>query len=142
MFKNLSLLLSLVSSVAMAGGSWESVTVRSLELVGETTYELVVIPKHQSDDVFMKDCPAFKVIGTYAWLHSWRFSNSVTRKNHKAALMQLKEAQKKGKTILFGWMGAGFVPVDPTYRCVVRSRALEWVEENGTRAIVSYHDPI
>lgn len=120
-------------------------TVESLTLLDRTDYELVVIPEPLntfSKDPYMGNCSRFTVKGSYSWVHSWRFPKSVTRESHKVAPAYIQQALDSKKKILFGWMGTGFVAIDPANQCIVRSRALELVEEDGVTAVISYHDAI
>jgi hypothetical protein len=136
-------------AVSSAGGSWASVEVSSLRLMNETDYELVVVPEPNTDP-YLGKCKTFTVLGTYTdrpaggrWWHFWsRFPESVTRKGHVAALSQIAEARASNRPLNFGWIGAGFSPVDPSNLCVVRSRALETVREGESIAVVSYHDAV
>jgi len=128
-----------------AGGSWEQVTVESLTLLNSTDYELAVHPEPingEYKDPYMGNCSRFTVKGSYSWIHSWRFPEFVTQENHKAALAYLRQAHGEKKAIFFGWMGTGFVAIDPANQCVVRSRALHLFTdaENGVIAVISYHD--
>lgn len=135
----------LLPSVATAGGSWERVVVESLAVLNSADYELVVIPQQRNighKDAYMGSCSRFTVKGTYSWLHSWRFPEPVNRENHKAALAYIQQALDEKKIILFGWMGTGFVAIDPENKCVVRSRALQLLTEEGVTAVISYHNAV
>jgi len=141
----LAVAIALLGSVAFAGGSWESVKVESLTLLNSTDYELVVVPEQSRSeykDPYMGNCARFIVKGSYSWLHSWRFREDVTRENHKAALAYIQQAQTTRMPILLGWMGTGFVATDPTNQCVVRSRALQLLTEQGQTAVISYHNAV
>ena len=142
-------LLVAFPSTLLAGGSWALVEVSSLRLTTETEYELVVAPQPNTDP-YLSECKTFTVVGTYTdrpaggrWWHFWnRFPESVTREGHIAALTQLAAAHNSKRPLNFGWMGPGFSPLHPSNRCIVRSRALEVRRENGTVAVVSYHDAV
>lgn len=135
----------LLPYMVMAGGSWEKVMVESLTFLNSTDYELVVIPEHRNaeyKDTYMGNCSRFTVKGSYSWLHYWRFPKFVDRANHKAALAYLQQAQDERKAILFGWMGTGFFDIDPTNKCVVHSRALQLLTEDGVTAVISYYNSV
>lgn len=135
----------LLPFVAMAGGSWERVMVESLTVLNDTDYELIVIPEQRSiehKDPYMGSCSRFTVKGGYSWLHAWRFPEVVNRENHKAALAYMQQAQGEKRMILFGWMGTGFVAIDPANKCVVRSRALQLLSDDGVTAVISYHNAV
>ena len=135
----------LLPSLVSAGGSWEKVSIETFTIFSNTDYELVVIPERQSNDYkdpYMGNCSRFTVKGTYAWLYAWRFPDDVNRENHKSALAYLQQALIRNEGILFGWLGTGFVPIDPDNECVVRSRALELITQGEDTAVISYHDPI
>jgi hypothetical protein len=132
-------------SAASAGGSWEWVTIESFKIFNSTDYELVVVPtpEHKGyKDPYMANCPRFIMKGTYSWLHSWRFPDAVKRKKHKAALAYLQQALNANNAVLLGWMGTGFVPIDPGNKCVVRSRALQLLIEDEVTAVISYHNAV
>jgi len=131
----------------MAGGSYESVEIKSIRITSGTDYELVVAPLKGPErggyiDPYMSQCPLFTVRGTYSRLHSIRFPSFVTREAHSAALAHLWEAHTNGRVVNLGWMGGGFVPVQADTPCVVQSRALHLFTERGVTSVVSYHDAI
>jgi hypothetical protein len=131
----------------MAGGSYEPVQVKSIRITSGTDYELVVAPLKRPErdgyvDPYIGRCNLFTVRGTYSTLHSKQFPSFVTREAHFAALAHLSEAHAKGRVVNLGWMGGGFVPVQPGTPCVVRSRALHLLTERGVTSVVSYHDAI
>jgi hypothetical protein len=138
------MLALLFPGLAFAGGTWERVLIKSLTVDG-TSFELVVTPQPidpQYLDPYLASCKTFTVKGTYAWLYSWQFPDFVTRKNHKAALAYLERAFRGRKPVLLGAMGYGFAPIDPSNKCVVRSRALQlWQDEKAT-SVMSYHNAV
>jgi hypothetical protein len=129
-----------IPASSWAGGSFESVEVRSLFTEGGSSYELVVSPVNkENDDPYLKGCGVFVVIGSYSRIHSWlHFPADVTLAGHQAALVRLREALDKRIPINFGWMGPGFEPIDPRHPCMVRSRALQIFSDHGTTAVLSY----
>ena len=137
----------LICSSAPAGGSYESVEVKSIRITNGTDYELIVAPLVRSDrdgyvDPYMGRCPVFTVHGTYSRLQAIQFPSHVTRDSHLAALAYLSNAHSKRQVVKLGWMGTGFVPVQSNTPCVVRSRALHLFTEHEVTSVVSYHDAI
>jgi len=131
--------------VVLAGGSWEKVIVERITLLNGTDYELVVLPDQQNttyQDPYMGNCSRFTVKGGYSWVHSWRFPENVTPESHKSALAYIQQAQTLKEAIFLGWVGTGFVAIDPANPCVVRSRALQLLTEGGITAVISFHDGI
>ena len=142
-----ALIGALICWSATAGGSYESVKIKSFRITNATDYELVVAPLKRPDsgghlDPYMGHCTVFTVRGTYSWLHSTQFPAHVTREAHLAALAYLSEAHAKGQVVNLGWMGTGFVPVQSDTPCLVRSRALHLFTEREVTSVVSYHDAI
>jgi|GEM_PF-3266397 len=138
---------SLLASNALAGGSFEPVIVKSLNLKSATDYELVIQPTHSSaqsyKDPYFGSCSLFTVRGTYSLIQStFLFPEFVTRKSHVAALERLTTALKTSSPINFGWIGTGFKSVDPKIPCLVRSRALYLSIDPNVTAILSFHDGI
>jgi len=141
----LALLAAIVSTSATAGGSYEPVQIKSISINSEVDYELVVTPVKAAAqaghiDPYMGRCPTFTVLGTYS--HRYGFPAFVTRDAHLAALAHLKQAHAGNRVVNLGWMGNGFAPASSTTPCIVRSRALHLHTEDGTTAVVSYHDAI
>lgn len=138
----LLILIMFSASPAHAGGDWYPVIVSSLHSE-DTDYVLVVEPTTKTPLGFPSICKTFEVRGTYSWWHSWRgFPSWVNRQGHKKALVYLSHALKTGEVISFGFMGSGFEPIDPKDPCVVRSRALHLMENQGhlnkEKGVVSY----
>jgi hypothetical protein len=135
---------AVTSSVAWGGGSGVPVTVESLSVSG-TSYTLVVVRAELGkDDPYMGRCARFTVLGTY-WYLNGAFLNQpeiLSRKLHLAALDYLQNALEKRLTVNLGWMGSGFMPIDASEPCVVRSRALLLMEDEGDRAVISFHNAI
>jgi len=141
----LALLAAIVCTSAIAGGSHEPVQIKIIKINSEVDYELVVIPVKAGAqegyvDPYMGRCPVFTVRGTYS--HRYGFPPFVTRNAHLAALAHLRQAYAANRMVNLGWMGTGFVPASSTTPCIVRSRALHLHTEDGTTAVVSYHDAI
>ena len=142
-----ALIAGVVCVSATAGGSYESVEIKSLRITDGTDYELVVAPLKRPEpggfvDPYMGRCAVFTVRGTYSRLHSIQFPSFVTREAHLVALAHLSEARANRRVLNLGWMGGGFVPVQPDTPCVVRSRALHLLTERGVTSVVSFHDAI
>lgn len=136
-----------LSFSAHAGGSFEEVTVQDIKMLSATDYEVTVVPLPSKagayKDPYFGSCPTFTVQGTYSRLHSaFLFPSSVTREGHLAALAYLATSKEKKSVINFGWMGAGFVHVNPVTPCLVRSRALELNKDEGVTSVLSYHDAV
>ena len=138
----------LLPQLACAGGAYEAVLVKSLRITNEVDYELVVapIPREPSNgykDPYMGTCSTFTVQGTYARLYSaLRLPAHVTRQAHVAALSYLRKAFESGRPANLGWMGTGFVAVDPKIPCVVRSRALQLFIDRGETSVISRHNAV
>jgi len=139
-----ALIIGTICAAAMAGGSHESVEIKSIRSTNGTDYELVVAPLKSPErlDTYIGRCPLFTVRGTYSRLHSIQFPSFVTREAHLVALAHLSEAYSKGQAVNLGWMGGGFSLVQADAPCVVRSRALHLLTEQGVTSVVSYHDAI
>jgi hypothetical protein len=141
----LALTAALACTSAVAGGSFEPVYINRLSIVNGVEYELVVTPlkvvgRDGYPDPYMGQCTTFTVHGTYS--RAIRFPSNVTRDAHRAALAYLREAQAADRPVNLGWMGTGFVAVDSGARCEFRSRALHLYIEQGTEAVISFHDPL
>ena len=133
--------LTLASVPAGAGGSSQQVYIDGLTIRG-VDYTLVVSPiSSQGYDPYMTSCKRFEVRGTYQWLKGAIFGQdaSLSRKGHLEALEYLRQAFEAKRPFEFGWIGTGFVRVDPANPCVVKSRAL-WkvIDERGT-SVVSFY---
>lgn len=104
----------------VAGGSSERVVINQLTANG-VDYKLVVTPANDAmDDPYLRHCKRFEVRGTHRWLRG---------------ALPLEE----NRPVEFGWIGTGFVPVDPTHPCIVSSRALRLLEDRGQTYVLSYH---
>jgi hypothetical protein len=128
---------------AAAGGSSQGVFITSLTIQG-VNYTLVVTPIHSQgviDDPYMAFCKRFEVRGTYQWLKGAVFGQEavLSRKGHLEALQYLQRAFEAKQTVNFGWVGTGFVRVDPANPCVVKSRALlKIADDRGTQVLSFY----
>lgn len=137
----------MLTSNALAGGSFQPVIVKSLTLDSATDYELVVQPSNPAasgyKDPYFGSCPLFTVRGAYSRIHSaLRLPEFVTRESHVAALAKLSDALKTSSLINFGWIGTGFEPIDPKTPCVVRSRALHLRVAPDTTVVLSLHNAV
>lgn len=138
--------LLLVASQAIAGGSNERVTVKSLEIDG-SDYTLVVIPEKINSsnypDPFMGSCEYSTVRGTYDRLW-WLFRNGPPggRESHMQALRALEEARSKNEPLRLGWLGTGFKCIEKEHPCIVESKGLWLMEEEGKFVIMSFYDGI
>jgi hypothetical protein len=137
-------LAAIASSFAWAGGSDVPVAIESLKVSG-TSYTLVVVPSELSKhDPYMGTCARFTVHGTYGHLNG-AFLNQpeiLSRKQHLAALDYLRNTLEKRVPVNLGWMGSGFMPIDASEPCVVRSRALLLMEDTRGTAVISFHNAI
>jgi hypothetical protein len=140
----LALTAALVCTSVAAGGSFERVYINRLSIINGVEYELVVTPLNLSGrdyvDPYMGQCASFTVHGTYS--RRVAFPSFVTREAHKAALAYLRQAHEANRPVNLGWVGTGFVPIDPALPCIVRSRALNLHTGQGIAAILSYHDAL
>lgn len=124
------ILLVLMSSTSFAGGDDTAVHVLKLTLLSETDYVLVVSPVQKHDPVTL-GCNRFEVHGTFgrldgiSWLEAPFYRSGLRKGDHIAALNYLKKYVGSKKTVMFGYMGEGFHPVDPKNYCIVESRALQ-----------------
>ena len=139
------LMVLFVPCVAWAGGSFEPVWIESFISRNEIDYELVVSPASDPKsrrwvDPYLGRCTTFTVHGTYASVNN--FPSFVTRLGHLSALVYLRSSFQEGRTINFGWLGNGFMPVDPKQPCVVRSRALHLWQDRERTAVLSLHDAV
>ena len=143
----LSIVALLQTGGAVAGGSFEPVMVRRLTLKSATDYELVVQPISPNTggyrDPYFGNCLLFTVRGKYSKVHSaLLFPEFVTRASHMAALTKLSEALKANSPVNFGWIGTGFVPIDPKNPCLVESRALYLRAAPEGAAVLSLHNGV
>jgi len=127
----------------MAGGSYEAVQIKSIQITNGTDYELVVTPLIPDRggylDPYMGHCTTFTVRGTFS---ARGLPSFVTRDAHMAALAYLSQARESNRPVNLGWWGTGFVPVRPDTPCVVRSRALHLETEKDVTAVMSLHNAI
>jgi hypothetical protein len=137
------------SNLADAGGSSETVSIVSLSISGDTDYVLVVAPKPSSAvanyrDPYFGTCERFEVRGSFLRLKgAWPWNNSnLSRQAHLDALAYLNAALHSGRSVEFGWIGMGFVAIDAKNPCVVKSRALQVLEDAGKTIVVSFHDVV
>jgi hypothetical protein len=147
------LLFIIGTNPAYAGGSGEPVHVISLKMLSDTDYVLVVAPKMPNNDRYLDKCERFEVRGTYGFLDGDLFARItgvllgfnnfyktvLTKETHLAALMQLKKFVGSDRTVVFGWMGQGFRPLDKKNQCVVESRGLELVDSDDVAVISYFH---
>jgi hypothetical protein len=152
LFLTLLFALFLVSSPALAGGSWEPVHVQKLTMLSDTDYILVVLPVPDNNpywkDPWLGNCQRFEVHGTLQrlegthWFTWWVTGGAPTKEQHLAALARIKKFEGSKSVLNFGWMGTGFNIIDPKNPCIVESRGLDLVIDGGedgkTAAIVSY----
>jgi len=140
----LALTAAVVCTSAAAGGSYERVYINRLSVTNGVEYELVVTPLNLSGpayvDPYMGRCATFTVHGTYS--RRVMFPSFVTRDRHRAALAYLQQAHAANQPVNLGWVGTGFVPIDPALPCIVRSRALYLHSDQDISAVLSYHDSI
>jgi hypothetical protein len=135
-----------LSSASKAGGSFESVHVTSFVISNDVDYQLTVSPASSSKagnlvDPYLGKCQTFTVHGTYSTVYSiFAFPSKVTRASHVSALAHLRQSFQSGTPVNLGWLGNGFVPLDPKNTCVVRSRALHLWHDREVTAVLSLHD--
>jgi len=137
------------ASQAIAGGSSNSVRVLGLSIFGGTNYVLIVAPvrdpmSERLPDPYFGTCDRFEVHGTFSRLRgAWPWTATLlTRQTHIDALAYLGDAQRTGNVVELGWMGHGFVAVEKSNPCVVRSRGLRIFDDHGKTAIMSFHDVV
>jgi hypothetical protein len=108
-------------------------------------YTLVVHPTTRTDppDPYVGTCERFEVRGTYGLLRgAGKNDPELSRPVHREALEFLQKAFIAGQVIELGWVGTGFVAVDPGQPCIVKSRALRLVKDDSGTRVMSYHDAI
>jgi hypothetical protein len=135
--------LTLVSMPLVAGGDAERVSIQALTIDG-VDYTLIVTPapsKSIVPDVYVGLCKRFEVRGTYRWLKGTIFRQEATlsREGHLQALEYLRRAFAAKQAVNLGWIGRGFVPVDPDDPCIVKSRALQLVTDERGTYVLSYY---
>jgi len=120
-----------------------AVTITRFDHAGND-YTLVVHPTATDPpDPYMGACERFEVRGTYGLLRGTGKNDAeLSRAGHREALEFLQHAFIAGQVVELGWVGTGFVPVDPDKPCVVKSRALRLVKDEGHTRVMSYHDAI
>jgi hypothetical protein len=131
----------LASLPVIAGGSSQQVSIDSLTIQG-VDYTLVVSPvSSQGYDPYIASCKRFEVRGTYQWLKGAIFGQDapLSRKGHLEALEYLRQAFEAKRPVEFGWIGTGFVRIDPANPCVVKSRALWKVVDDRGTAVLSFY---
>ena len=141
--KGLGLLLCLILTVlpAVAGGSWERVPIDEIAING-VDYTLVVTPTNSANtDPYFGRCKRFEVRGTYRWLQGTLFRQEpgLSRADHLRALEFLRRAHETKQYVDLGWMGVGFVQVEPAMPCIVRSRALQLFKDGQGSHVLSYY---
>lgn len=135
--------LLLVTQICRADDSGVPVTITRFDHSGND-YLLVVHPTATDPaDPYMGACERFEVRGTYSLLRGARRNEAwLSRQVHREALEFLQRAFISGQAFELGWVGTGFVAVDPSKPCVVKSRALRILnDEHGTH-VLSYHDAV
>jgi len=106
-------------------------------------YTLVVRPaRTDPPDPYMGTCERFEVRGMFGDLRGGDGSSDpgLTKAGHREAMKFLNEAFVSGQMVDLGWMGTGFVPVEPGNPCIVKSRALQLVQDGLGAHVLSYHD--
>jgi hypothetical protein len=106
-------------------------------------YTLVVHPARTNPpDPYMGTCERFEVRGMFGDLRGTDGDNEpgLTKAGHREAMKFLQEAFVSGQVVDLGWMGTGFVPVEPGNPCIVKSRALQLVQDGLGAHVLSYHD--
>ena len=106
-------------------------------------YTLVVRPARTNPpDPYMGTCERFEVRGMFGELRGADGDTEpgLTKAAHREAMKFLNEAFVSGQVIDLGWMGTGFVPVEASNPCVVKSRALKLVQDGLGSHVLSYHD--
>jgi hypothetical protein len=141
--KGCALLLCLMLTVlpAVAGGSWERVHIDEIKING-VDYTLVVsLTDSASTDPYFSRCKRFEIRGTYRWLQGTLFQQEagLSRADHIRALEFLQRAYKDKQQVDLGWIGVGFVPIEPANPCIVRSRALQLYLDGQGAHVLSYH---
>jgi hypothetical protein len=138
----LLLWLTLAPLPLTAGGSSERVVIDQLAING-VDYTLVLTPSDSATgDPYLGHCRRFEVRGTYRWLRGaiFRQEPGLSRAGRLEALAFRRRALEEKRPVELGWIGTGFVPVDPAEPCIVRSRALRLLKEHGRTYVVSYHN--
>ena len=122
-----------------AGGSYQPVKVLQFSTYEDGRYLLVVKPQLRADsdyqDPYMNGCPVFSIIGEYEGKGMFESGYIPAKKKHYEALEYLRSQD----FMLLGWMGQGFRVLNTDDPCLVSSRALELVEIDGDKAVLSWY---
>jgi len=133
------LVLLITHGVVIAGGSFENVELLQFTTYGENRYLLVVKPmadgKSNYKDPYMGNCKIFSVVGGYRELGIFEGGNIPSINEYLKAIEYLRT---NPKPLRLGWMGGGFKVLNPNNPCVVTSRSLKIIEEQGVKAVVSW----
>ncbi len=66
----------------------------------------------------------------------------LSRQVHRDALEFLQQVFISGQAFTLGAVSTGFVPAELGKPCVVKSRALRLVKDEGGTHVLSYHDAV
>src|SRR5882724_10724566 len=135
--------LVLISTRAVAGGDEQRVSIDQLTTDG-VDYTLVVTPissENSVADPVIGRCRRFEVRGTYRWLKGAILGQDppLSRRGHLEALEYLRQSFLAKRAVDLGWIGTGFVPVDPKDACIVKSRALWLLTDERGKHVISFY---
>jgi hypothetical protein len=136
------LLFSILATAACwAGDAGVPVTITRFDHSGND-YTLVVHPeKTDPPDPYIGACERFEVRGTYGLLRGANRNEAwLSRQVHREALEFLQQAFISGQKFDLASVGTGFIPIDASKPCVVKSRALRLVKDDAGIHVQSYHD--
>ncbi len=137
------LILSVVSTVALAGGDYVLGKVTSFSGEGGN-YSFHFIQTDGGKEL-MSRCREFDVqvnhvrVPWYSWLPFVQTSHPSKEKTNEAASFLLK-AHQENRQVLFGYMGYGLVPSSAP--CSFLSRGILLEAEKEKSFVLSFHNPI
>ena len=121
----------MLSTLAFAGGSHQTVDLLHVSFFGDTKFVLTVRPRPDIDgyeDNYFRDCDTFVVIGEHRPLGVLESGYMPKIERHLDTLRFLKTKPSRFK---LGYIGGGFFVPDTENKCVVESRALDLMNEES-----------
>jgi hypothetical protein len=126
MKKILAIVLSLISLTVLAGG--DHFPIKILEISSEENdFSFKAKPILEERKWMDKDCTEITVKGTYDDLMWLRYNAPMSKEKHMISIKALKNSQKNGSKIYFGYIGGGLHKVS---NCSYESKGLIFENEN------------
>ena len=131
----------LISNNCFAGGSHAEVELLQFS-AHDNRYILVVRPRVDEIDPYMKGCEIFTVAGSFKPKNFFERLGEYGRlPNEEAHLEALQFLKTKPTKFNLGWIGTGFKRLNPDEACVVESRALELYEnKDNSKTVLSNYN--